>query len=97
MQAADVLRVSKDKKSQNHMRDVPAHDLVGEEDPAHLRVLVLALVDDGLEGEGEQLSSCAYFYTCVRSGAGVKREEEWADVKFAVSWRHCATLQWAGN
>ena len=29
---------------------LPAHDLVGEEDATHLRVLVLTLVQDGLMG-----------------------------------------------
>lgn len=27
---------------------LPAHDFVSEEHPAHLRILVLALIDDGL-------------------------------------------------
>ncbi len=31
----------------------PAHDLVREQDPAHLRIFVLSLVDDGLEEEEE--------------------------------------------
>lgn len=39
-----------------HPRDprLPAHDLVGEEDPAHLWVLVLTFVDDGLGGGRER-------------------------------------------
>lgn len=30
---------------------LPAHDLVGEEDATHLRVLVLAFIQDGLMGQ----------------------------------------------
>ena len=30
---------------------LPAHDLVGEEDATHLRVLVLTFVQDGLIGQ----------------------------------------------
>lgn len=43
-----------------HPRDprLPAHDLVGEEDPAHLWVLVLPFVDDGLGGGRERAGGC---------------------------------------
>lgn len=35
-------------------RGSPAHDLVGQQHAAHLRVLVLALVDDGLSGDKQR-------------------------------------------
>lgn len=31
------------------MMFLPAHDFVSEEDPAHFRILVLTLIDDGLK------------------------------------------------
>lgn len=34
-------------------RFLPAHDLMGEEDAAHLRILVLAFVQDGLKSQTE--------------------------------------------
>lgn len=35
---------------------VPAHDLMGEQDSAHFRILVLSLVDDGLKKrDGRQI------------------------------------------
>lgn len=38
-------------------RRSPAHDLVGQQHAAHLRVLVLALVDDGLRGDKQRRGS----------------------------------------
>lgn len=35
-------------------RRSPAHDLVGQQHTAHLRVLVLALIDDGLHGDTQR-------------------------------------------
>lgn len=57
-------------------RSSPAHDLVCQEDPAHLGVLVLPFVDDGLRGERGEVRACS---RSARTAAGHRaRAPRWA-------------------
>lgn len=45
---------------------VPAHDLMGEEDAAHLWILVLAFVQDGLEAQAGKRLLRTYYAPITR-------------------------------
>lgn len=49
---------------------IPAHDFVGEQHSTHLRILVLSLVDYGLVGRSEHISTRESAVEChIASGA----------------------------